>query len=215
MSEPSTQVETPSSPQPAQRRRRGLKRTKFQVPQKMPLPIKALWEAAGEEERASAHRTAVEILCAWLGKTTRAEAAARLSMPPLRFWQLSQQAVAGMVAGLLRQPRARRGRPPQGGEPSPGAESLRKEIARLTDELSGAKSLIAILRELPAHREARATPGESPDGRTSRDGTAVAGRAEGADRPKVARRRARRAKGDDPRAGQKSADAAAVGGARA
>src|SRR5688572_19158960 len=93
-----------AAPRP-RRMRTGLKRTRFDVPKRMPLPIKTLWESASEEERARAHRTAVEVLCAWLGKATRAEAAARLSIPPLRFWQLSQQAVSGMVAGLLHQPR--------------------------------------------------------------------------------------------------------------
>src|SRR5690242_18795255 len=107
MSETSVSDTQPAGEQRPRRARRGLKRTRFQVPKKMPVPIKALWEGASEEERARAHTTAVEILCAWLGKTSRAESAQRLSVPPLRFWQLSQQAVAGMVAGLLRQPRAR------------------------------------------------------------------------------------------------------------
>src|SRR5439155_17135877 len=58
------------------RHRRGRKRLAFQVPSKMPLPIKTLWEAASEEQRAIAHRTATAILSTWLGKTSR-EAAAK------------------------------------------------------------------------------------------------------------------------------------------
>jgi hypothetical protein len=95
-----------------------------------------------------------------------------------------------MVAGLLRQPRARRGRPPS--DPPGGTTDLYKEIQRLEKELSEARSLIAILRELPAHRDARESSGESSDGR-ERARETVEPRREAGARARVDRRQARRA----------------------
>src|SRR5687767_4111723 len=115
MDEQTDERERTEGARPARRRRTGLKRTKIAVPTKMPLGVRELWKAASPEEQARAHQAAVLMLQAWLGKITREEAARTLDLSPLRFWQLSQQAVAGMVAGLLRQPRPRRGRPPTGG----------------------------------------------------------------------------------------------------
>ena len=161
MSESTAKAEPEAGPR---RRRRGLKRTKFAVPPRMPIPVRGLWQAASEAERTLAHTTAVAILEAWLGKVTRDEAAARLQIPRLRFWQLSQQAVAGMVAGLLRQPKARAGR--RAVATTPPEEDprwLKRRIEGLESELSGARSLIAILRDLPAHREASAPTTESRD----------------------------------------------------
>jgi len=89
------------------RRRRGRKRTKFQVPKRFPLPVRALWQLASEEERKRAHETCTAILEHWLGKASKKEVARTLSLPPLRVWQLSQQALSGMLAGLLVQPRVR------------------------------------------------------------------------------------------------------------
>lgn len=200
---------TTLEPAPATRRsRRGLKRTKFLVPRKaMSLPIRALWDQASPEQQERAHRCAVEVLQCWLGKASRAEAARRLEMPPLRFWQLSQQAVAGMVAGLLRQPRARRGRAPA----SPAeadARTLSKRIAGLEKDLSEARSLIAILRELPAHREARER--ESGDGSSPR--TAMAARDEGTAGRIVAIGPPRRARSARARPRDQRKDAAELGG---
>jgi hypothetical protein len=128
-----------------------LKRTSFRVPEKMPVPVRALWKSASPEEQARAHRCASVLLRAWLGKITREEGAAELDLTPLRFWQLSQQAVAGMVAGLLRQPRFRgRASTTEMGEGSPA--EARRRIATLERELQGAQRLIALLKDLPAHR---------------------------------------------------------------
>jgi hypothetical protein len=147
----SGEARAPSEARP-RRVRRGLKRLRFSVP-KMPLGVRDLWKAASEEERQQAHRCAVALLQAWLGKTTREEGAKALGLSPLRFWQLSQQAVAGMVAGCLRQPRARRGRPPTI-ETEEGAAALRQKVRTLETELSQARTLIEILKQLPGHREA-------------------------------------------------------------
>jgi hypothetical protein len=179
---------TPATTSPKRRFRRGLKRTKFQVPAKMPLPVRALWQAASAEERERAHRSATEILLAWLGKATREEAAARLGVAPLRFWQLSQQAVAGMVAGLLRQPRARRVRPGTAATDEEDVASLRRRLQKAEQELDGARRLIGILRDLPANREEKDGVG------TARSARASDGRGEA---PRPSRRKGP-ARGDAP-----------------
>ena len=46
----------------------------------------------------------------WLGRMTRKDLGTKLNLPPLRVWQMSQQALAGMVVGLMAQPK----RPPKG-----------------------------------------------------------------------------------------------------
>src|SRR5574338_1704483 len=97
-------VETRAEAAPGTRR---FRKRRFRKVPRMPVPVKALWEKATEEERKRAHETCTLLLELWLGRATRAEAAARLKVPPLRVGQLSQQALAGMVAGCLRQPRAR------------------------------------------------------------------------------------------------------------
>src|SRR5262245_9254531 len=176
---PAAATATPPAPPPSpiagptpRRRRLGLKRTRFAVP-RMPAPVRGLWESATTEDQQRAHRTATVILRAWLGKATRDEAARELELSPLRFWQLSQQAVAGLVAGCLKQPRFRRGRPPAGEPPEEGASALRKRIASLERELDGSRRLIGLLKELPAPRAPGAPGAERADagtrGRRRRD----------------------------------------------
>jgi hypothetical protein len=130
----------------------------------MPRPVKALWAAATPEAQARAHRAATAILRTWLGKATREEAAKELELTPLRFWQLSQQAVAGMVAGCLKQPQARRGRPAMAPGPEEDLRTLRRRVLELEKDLAGARSLISILRELPAHQGVRAEAPEKGHG---------------------------------------------------
>lgn len=148
---------TETKAEAAPRARRFRKRRFSRVP-RMPVPVKALWERATEEERKRAHETCALLLELWLGKATRAEAAARLKVAPLRLWQMSQQALAGMVAGCLRQPRARgKGADPGADEPT----ALRRRLLELEREAQAKDSLIALLREMPAHR---ATPREEGAG---------------------------------------------------
>jgi hypothetical protein len=118
----------------------------------MPVPVKALWDNASEAEQRHAHETSAVILQYWLGKTTKQEAAVMLGAKPLRVWQLSQQALSGMVAGLLKQPRKRR----SAMEPLPPEEDpkvLKKRIAELERELEIAQDVIQLLRDLPANRD--------------------------------------------------------------
>lgn len=165
------QEAAPTAVPPARTRRprTGLKRLKFAVPAKMPLPVRALWASASPEAQIRAHLSATAILRTWLGKATREEAARDLGLSPLRFWQLSQQAVAGLVAGLLKQPRFRGGGGPAADVVEESAGVLRRRITALEKELDGAKRLIALLKELPTPRAAGPAPsGEVADGRTRR-----------------------------------------------
>jgi hypothetical protein len=120
----------------------------------MPLPLKALWQWASEEQRGIAHKRATAILSTWLGKTSREAAAKELALSAVRFWQLSQQAVCGLVVGCLCQPRYR-GRPPKGGygPEAEGVGALRKRIAELERELDGSRRLIDVMKDLPANRD--------------------------------------------------------------
>jgi hypothetical protein len=146
----------------------------------MPLPVKALWEGASEEERARAHRTATAILSTWLGKATREEAAKDLGLSAVRLWQLSQQAVCGLVVGCLRQPRFR-GRPPKDGYGlvGEGVGALRKRISDLERELDGSRRLVDVMKDLPGNRDrvlgAEAERGHGRvEGRRRRSGTSGA-----------------------------------------
>mgnify|MGYP006969410600 CR=1 FL=1 len=137
-------------PEAPKRTRRFRKRARFSKVPRMPVPVKALCASASEEDRKRAHETCVVMLENWVGRIGRCEAAERLKVPPLRVWQLSQQAVAGMVAGLLKQPRPRKGGP--GAEPEE-PRSLKRRIAQLETALKLSQDLLGLLGELPAHRE--------------------------------------------------------------
>jgi hypothetical protein len=138
----------------------------------MPLPIKTLWEAASEEQRTIAHRTATAILSTWLGKTSREAAAKELGLSAIRLWQLSQQATCGLVVGCLRQPRFR-GRPPADAlHPGfEGAGMLRKKILLLERELDASRRLIEVMRDLPGNRGRALAPESEARHERSRGGT--------------------------------------------
>lgn len=153
---------------PARKPRTGLKRTRFAVPARMPLPVRALWAGATPQAQEAAHRAATAVLRAWLGKASREEAAEELGLTPLRFWQLSQQAVAGLMAGLLHQPRFRGRVVPGSGLEAESVGVLRRRITSLERELDGARRLIGLLRQLPVPRAAGPASPEAGDGRIRR-----------------------------------------------
>ena len=160
--------------------RRRRKRTGFAVPERAALAVRPLWDQASDEERGQAHRYAMAILESWTGRTSWVEVARKLGLPPVRVHQLSQQAVSGMLAGLLKQPRTRRKRgdpqsPPVAPEDDPAL--LRKRIKTLETKLSRTEDLVRVLQEFPWHR------GESSAGQTRKQ--------EGSGGKKSARRRAR------------------------
>lgn len=134
------------------RLRRYRKRTRLKHVPKMSWPVNALWEAASPEEQLRAHKLCMAMLELWLGKTSKQEVSDRLGIPLLRIWQLSQQALAGMTVGLLKQPRSRpRGRPVLENPESNTAE-LRRQLAQKEKELQVHVGLVALLRQLPLNR---------------------------------------------------------------
>jgi hypothetical protein len=132
--------------------RRFRKRTFKRLPPPA-LAVKPLWEAASEEDKKRAHRQGTTILQLWLGKVTKQQAMAELELPSLRLWQLSQQALSGMLAGLLKQPRTR----VKGGAmptlPEDDPRILRKKIAALEKELATVNRINEVLQMLPGNRE--------------------------------------------------------------
>jgi len=154
----------PAAPARPVRRRR--KRTRIAVPERTAIAVRPLWEQASDEERAQAHRYAMAILESWTGRASWMEVAKKLGLPPVRVHQLSQQAVSGMLAGLLKQPRTRRKR----GElalpvaPEDDPVLLRKRIKTLETKLSRTEDLVRVLQEFPWHR------GESSAGQKRKQG---------------------------------------------
>ncbi|MBI5918140.1 MAG: hypothetical protein HY849_02025, partial [Nitrosomonadales bacterium] len=126
------------------------KRLAFGIPEKQPPGVKELWSRAPIEAQQRAHQTCVQILAMWLGKRDREAVAKELSIPPLRVWQLSQQALSGMLAGLLKQPRSRRGRP--AAEPIVSEDDprlLKKKIETLEQRVRDRDELVRLLSQLP------------------------------------------------------------------
>jgi hypothetical protein len=156
-------MQTRSAIEPPPRTRRGKKRLVFQPPQKMPTPVRALWETASPEDKERAHRSCVAILSMWLGRKTRQAVAQELALPPLRVWQLSQSALSGMLAGLLKQPRGRgKGNvvmQPDQEDP----RALKKRIAELEKENRSLRDLVEVLRNLPSAREPAQHPRKKPE----------------------------------------------------
>jgi len=137
----------------ARRRRTGKKRLKFQPPKEFPRGVRELWTMASREEQERAHRACTLILAMWLGKKSREEVSVELLLPPLRVWQLSQQAIAGTLAGLLHQPRPRRltkeiGMDVKDEDP----RALKRENAQLLQKLADRDRLIQVLTSMPKPR---------------------------------------------------------------
>ena len=156
-----TTVETAAAPQgepertngesggaPRTRRGRGRRRVGRWV--RPVYPIRALYDAASEEERRQAHLLSATILEYWTGVKTKSEAAKALSVPPIRVWQMSQRAATGLVCALLTPPSGKRGPPMSTSEDE---KALRKEIERLRKENALQRELIEVLRELPGNRD--------------------------------------------------------------
>jgi hypothetical protein len=129
----------------------GRKRTRFAIPTHHAPSVRMLWQAASLEEQGQAHRLSMAILEYWLGKASKQEIARRLEIPPLRVWQLSQMALSGMLAGLLRQPKTRpRGRPSMPpASPEDDPRLLKHHIRELERKLARTEDLVRVLRDLP------------------------------------------------------------------
>ena len=96
-------------------------------------PLRALWEAASEEDRTKAHQRCTVMLEYWLGRISKAQAAEKLQIPQIRVHQLSQQALSGMGVALLKQPRTRVAMPA-----SAERSAARPESATAEDYRAGA-----------------------------------------------------------------------------
>jgi hypothetical protein len=130
--------------------RTGRKKSRFRVPPYPAPSVRALWKSASLEQQARAHELSMAVLEYWLGKTTKGEIARRLNVPPLRVWQLSQLALSGMLAGLLRQPKARlRGSQHVALEPEDDPKILRQRILALERKLLRTEDLVRVLKALP------------------------------------------------------------------
>ena len=164
------------------RRRRRMGR----VPRPI-LPMRALWEGATRADQERAHETAVWMLEYWLGRMSKAELATKIDVTPLRVWQLSQLAIAGMVCGLLPQPRYRRGMSAMVSDPANDPKKLKKRVAQLERELEVAQQLIDILKTLPGNASREL---ETPSERASKEESRSTRRA-----PSPGRRKATRGKG--------------------
>lgn len=132
------------------KKRRG-RRKGIVIPAKIPMPVKGLWQSASLEEKQRAHKTASLILQYWMGYRTKKEIADELKIPPLRIWQLSGQAVAGMAAGLLKQPKTKKGALIVNKEDDP--KYLRRRIADLEQTVYSLRQLIEILKEMPGCKD--------------------------------------------------------------
>jgi hypothetical protein len=187
------------------RRRIYRKRTVFRGYPHPAIPVRGLWEQATDEEKQTAHRQCMAILEYWLGKRSKQEIAGRLGVPSLRVWQMSQQALSGMLAGLLRQPkkRAKVTLPPACPEEDP--KRLTEKIRELEKKLAHTEDLVRVLKDLPWSRTVeRETEGDSdgrrkPSRRTThrtasakRRGVPVSPGSETAGRPRAAARDAAR-----------------------
>jgi hypothetical protein len=168
---------TETSAQTARRRpRTGKKRLKFGPPAKFPRGVRELWKSATAEEQTRAHQACVQILALWLGKRRREEVASELLIPGLRVWQMSQQALSGMLAGLLHQPRPRR----RNEDPTMKIQDddprlLRKQIAERDRKIADQEDLIRLLTSIPKPRsettpasEASAPPTKTRASRAAR-----------------------------------------------
>jgi hypothetical protein len=173
------------------------------------VAVRGLWASATEEERAKAHEAATAILGWWLAVLPKEEVLERLQVTPLRLWQMSQMAVSGMAAGLLKQPKKREKAPP-GAPEEESREGLKKKVARLERDLRAARELVGLLRTLPSWR----TSGTRPPGGAARppggtDGRTHPRRGPGTGRGDAAGRRQRAgAKGPGEGARGVGADAA-------
>ena len=168
---------TDSGTATVRRTKRGGKRVHATRAPRPAWPVKGLWEAATEEQRAAAHTKCTGILELWLARKTSAEVAADLGVSPVRVWQLSQSGLSGMLAGLLKQPRWR------GRIEMSGMESGREELLRLRKlvkeqdaKIKAAEALIVLLRGMPAasppKRAGTSAPGqaERPNGGKKKPG---------------------------------------------
>lgn len=137
---------------PSTRRPRQPRKPRVKMPSPPPVAMRSLWEWATAAQKEQAHQTAACLMEYWLGQATKQEIARRLKLPPLRVWQLSQQAISGMVVGLLNQPKIRGSQSEPTPDPLNDPKQLQKKIQQLETQVLSRERLICWLRELPGVR---------------------------------------------------------------
>ena len=140
-----------SPPNPPEKFRKPRK-PRVLLPKQPPIAIRSLWEWATTAEKEQAHRTAAAMMEYWMGQSSKQEIALRLNIPQIRVWQLSQQAISGMVVGLLHPPKNKTKNAQVNPEEDP--KKLHRRILELERHVSMQHRLIVILREMPITREA-------------------------------------------------------------
>jgi hypothetical protein len=105
---------------------------------------------ASPEERKKGHELGVLMLEHWLGRMSRKDLAEKLEVPLLRVWQMSQQALSGMVVALMKQPKMpAKGTPILVEEPKEDTKALHKRIEELLREKQVLSDLVDLLKDLP------------------------------------------------------------------
>lgn len=165
----STTQTSATTPRP-RRRRAGRKRVTFhRFPQPAPS-VRGSWLIASETERSQAHRLCMAILEYWMGRASKEDVAERLGLPPLRVWQLSQQALSGMLVGLLRLPRGREKLAACSALPPNDTSTLKQRIAELEKKLARTEDLVRVLKHLP-WQQAEGGNGRPPTGAATEKAT--------------------------------------------
>jgi hypothetical protein len=141
---------SPETPKPKRYKRTGKRKAGFRM-DTPPWPVRAIWELASPEDRKRGHELGALMLEHWLGRVSRKDLSEKLNLPPLRVWQMSQQALAGMVVALMKQPKM-----PVKGTPLPSEEipredtkALNKKIEDLQREKQVLADLVDLLKDLP------------------------------------------------------------------
>ena len=169
----SANMETPPETAPKRPKRAGKRKMGFRM-DTPPWPVRAIWELASETERQEAHKSGVLMLEHWLGRMTRKDLGTKLNLPPLRVWQMSQQALAGMVVGLMAQPK----RPPKGTpmqnqskhQDKDELKNLRKRVTELEQDNRVLKELLDLLKDMPNQTAAPSAPKGKKISPTSKPG---------------------------------------------
>jgi hypothetical protein len=144
-----------STPLAKPKKMRLVSKTKFNQKLVFPaIPVRGLWDRANQEERVQAQKIAMTMLQAWTGIMTKSEAAKTLGLRPVRFWQMSNQAMSGMMAGCLTQPRNRRKVNYMGKTDQELIKELTKEVSDLKKQIQCQHQLIEAMKSMPGIEEA-------------------------------------------------------------
>lgn len=149
------QLETPTQAEPTEQKvklSRGPKGWNLKL--KFPaIPVRGLWEKATLEDKQRAQEFAKVIMEYWMGRLSRAQAITKVGMRPVRFWQLTQQAIAGMTAGLLTQPRFRKGEF-MGKNEQQEIKKLEAKVKDLELMVATQQKLIEVFKSIPGYQGA-------------------------------------------------------------